>query len=47
VDDLMKNAQYPNVVKALYAQQGTDNAKDYLARVVEKATAQAERFYPY
>ena len=47
VDDMMKNAQYPNVVKALYAQQGTDNAKDYLARVVEKATAQAERFYPY
>jgi hypothetical protein len=47
VDDLMKNAQYPNVLKALYGQQGADNAKDYLARIVERATQGAERMYPY
>jgi len=47
VDDLMKNAQYPNALKALFAQQGTDNSKDYLARIVEKATQGAERMYPY
>ena len=47
VDDLMKNAQYPNVLKALYGQQGTDNSKDYLQRIVDKATQAAERMYPY
>jgi hypothetical protein len=47
VDDLMKNAQYPNVLKALYGQQGADNAKDYLQRIVERATQGAERMYPY
>ncbi len=47
VDDIMGYAQHPNALKAIYAREGTDNAKDYLARVVEKATAQAERFYPY
>jgi len=43
----MKNAQFPNALKALYGQQGTDNAKDYLARIVERATQGAERFHPY
>jgi len=47
IDDLMKNAQFPNALKALYGQQGTDNAKDYLARIVERATQGAERFHPY
>jgi hypothetical protein len=47
VDDLMKNAQFPNALKALYGQQGTDNSKDYLQRIVEKATQGAERMYPY
>lgn len=47
IDDIMGYAQHPNALKAIYAREGTDNAKDYLARVVEKATAQAERFYPY
>lgn len=47
IDDMMGNAQYPNVLKAIYAREGTDNPKDYLARVVEKATKRAEEFYPY
>lgn len=47
IDDMMGYAQHPNALKAIYAREGTDNAKDYLARVVEKATATAERFYPY
>ena len=47
IDDIMGYAQHPNALKAIYAREGTDNAKDYLARVVERATGQAERFYPY
>jgi len=47
IDDMMEYAGKDNVLKAIYAREGTDNPKDYLARVVEKAKKRAEEFYPY
>jgi len=47
IDDMMSYAQHPNVLKTIYAREGADNPKDYLARVVEKAKKRAEEFYPY
>lgn len=47
IDDMMEYAGKENVLKAIYAREGTDNPKDYLARVVEKAKKRAEEFYPY
>jgi hypothetical protein len=45
--NLMENAQRPNVLQGYYKSLGTDNVKDYTARVKELATKAAAEFYPY
>jgi hypothetical protein len=45
--NLMENAQRPNVLQAYYKSVGTDNVKDYTAKVKALATKAAEEFYPY
>jgi len=47
IDDMMEFVGKDNVLKTIYAREGADNPKDYLARVVEKARKRAEEFYPY
>jgi hypothetical protein len=45
--NLMENAQRPNVLQGYYKSLGTDNVKDYTARVKELANKAAAEFYPY
>jgi len=45
--NLMENAQRPNVLQGYYKSLGTDNVKDYTAKVKALATKAAEEFYPY
>ena len=45
--NVMDNAQHKNVVQAYFKQVGTDNVKDYFAKVRELANKAAEEFYPY
>ena len=45
--NVMDNAQHKNVLQAYFKQVGTDNVKDYFAKVRELANKAAEEFYPY
>ena len=45
--NIMENAQRPNVLQGYFRSVGTDNVKDYFAKVRELATKAAEEFYPY
>jgi len=45
--NLMENAQRPNVLQGYYKSLGTDNVKDYTAKVKALATKAAEEIYPY
>lgn len=45
--NIMDNAQHKNVLQGYFKSVGTDNVKDYVAKVRELANKAAEEFYPY
>jgi len=45
--NITENAQRPNVLQGYFKSLGTDNMRDYFARVRELAKKAAEEFYPY
>jgi hypothetical protein len=45
--NITENAQRPNVLQGYFKSLGTDNMRDYFAKVRELAKKAAEEFYPY